>query len=219
MTYSRFGRSALIACTIAALLAGCAGSQNVSPGAQPSFVRSTSGSYGYCPALSGGTGILPDGDFSQALNPGDHGPVYGKGYKFAPQWKVSKGNINFDGTGVWGGALRDYCSVELDGYIPGGITTSRFATDRGASYTLSFDLSANCGGKPDIKKMQVSIDEQIVQYTWDTSGNNCASNGDYTAEKWQFKATGKRATLTFTSKDARCCGYGPIVEQMVITKN
>jgi Protein of unknown function (DUF642) len=172
-----------------------------------------------CPALTGGTGILPDGDFSQATNPGDHGPGYAKGYSFAPDWVVSKGNINFDGTGVWGDGLSGYCSVDLDGYEPGGIKTNRFSTEQGASYTLSFDLSGNCGGQPKIKNVQISIDEQVAQYTWNTASSNCAGNGDYTTESWGFKATKQTAILKVTSLDAKCCGYGPVIEQIVITKN
>jgi hypothetical protein len=43
--------------------------------------------------VAGGTGILPDGDFSQAIDPEQKGPTYKKGYVFAPDWEISKGNI------------------------------------------------------------------------------------------------------------------------------
>jgi hypothetical protein len=118
----RLGRRAFGTCAAIAMLAGCSGSQE-QPGTIPQGTASrvrTASTSGDCPALPGGTGILPDGDFSQAANPEDSGPVYAKGYVFAPNWVVSKGNINFDGTGVWGGGLNGYCSVELDGYKPGG---------------------------------------------------------------------------------------------------
>ena len=59
-------------------LAGCDGhSQATTAGAMPtgamaqSGSHQASGSYGYCPANPSGTGILPDGDFSQGANYGD----------------------------------------------------------------------------------------------------------------------------------------------------
>jgi hypothetical protein len=70
MRLSGFSRSALSCCAVAALLAGCGALQlpTGTSGAMASglarHVRMASGS-GACPALSGGTGILPDGDFSQ----------------------------------------------------------------------------------------------------------------------------------------------------------
>src|SRR5580658_4117989 len=110
MRISGLGRYALCICSASAFLAGCGGSQPpIGRAAMPQGAASrmrTASTSGDCPALSGGTGILPDGDFSQALDPGDSGPVYAKGYVFAPDWVVSKGNINFDGAGVWGGGLN-----------------------------------------------------------------------------------------------------------------
>jgi len=52
-----------------------------------------------CPAYPGGTGILPDGDFSQGPEPpaSDGDSVYFKGQVFAPSSKVSKDSIDFVG--------------------------------------------------------------------------------------------------------------------------
>ena len=103
MNNLRFSRSPLCVSLAAAMLAGCGGSQPAIgvAGAMPqsvamSHVRTTSGSED-CPALPEGTGILPDGDFSQAIDPEQKGPTYKKGYVFAPDWEVSKGNIDFNG--------------------------------------------------------------------------------------------------------------------------
>ena len=88
----RSGRHALGFCAAVAILAGCGGSQAqmaapsvVSPAA--SHVRTASGS-GNCPALPGGTGILTDGDFSQAPDPGSEQGLPA-GTKFASDWVVS----------------------------------------------------------------------------------------------------------------------------------
>lgn len=67
-----------------------------------------------CPALSGGTGILTDGDFSQTADPESNNPTYYKGHVFAPNWVVYKRNIDFNGSTYWD--MAGLCSVDLDGY-------------------------------------------------------------------------------------------------------
>jgi len=181
MIYFRLGRHALGACAAVGILAGCSGSLGQTrtiPQATASRVRTASTSED-CPALSGGTGILPDGDFSQATNPGDAGPVYDRAQAFAPDWVVNKGTINFDGTGIWYGVLGDYCSVDLDGNTAGGIRTKPFRTKPGASYTLSFVLSGVGGTRPTVKKVQISIDDREFNvYSWDCAGGNrCSTRG------------------------------------------
>jgi hypothetical protein len=106
MRLSGFSRSALSCCAVAALLAGCGALQlpTGTSGAMASglarHVRMASGS-GACPALSGGTGILPDGDFSQAADPPTLGDDDKKGIVFAPDWEVSQRTIDFMGTTSW----------------------------------------------------------------------------------------------------------------------
>src|ERR1700728_2788556 len=86
-------------CMVAALtlLAGCGGSQLAPTSSKPSGAMAqsrphqASGSYN-CPSNPNGTGILPDGDFSQVA---DESYGYKKGQIFAPSWEVSKGTTDF----------------------------------------------------------------------------------------------------------------------------
>ena len=121
-----------------------------------SHVRTTSGSED-CPALPEGTGILPDGDFSRSDYPEKRALPTRKVTYSRPDWEVSKGNIDFNGSLGWGGeGLDNLCSVDLDGYYKvGGIKTSAFKTHKGALYTLSFTFSGNGGGPPTVKTMKV----------------------------------------------------------------
>lgn len=209
------------------MLAGCGGSQPAIgvAGAMPqsvamSHVRTTSGSED-CPALPEGTGILPDGDFSQAIDPEQKGPTYKKGYVFAPDWEVSKGNIDFNGSLGWGGeGLDNLCSVDLDGYYKvGGIKTSAFQTHKGALYTLSFTFSGNGGGPPTVKTMKVEIDHQFTTFTWNISGGNNVQNNDYATETWKFTGGKEPAIITLMSEDPKKSTYGPVVAGMAITKD
>jgi hypothetical protein len=122
--------------------------------------------------LAGGTGLLPDGDFSQGTDWGDQTLVYHKGQVFAPYWEVSKKNINFNGS-TWGN-VDGLCSVDLDGNVPGAIESSAFSTKPGESYTVSFILSGNGYGPPTVKTMKVSAAHQFASYTWNISGCNDA---------------------------------------------
>ncbi|MGC9993506.1 MAG: choice-of-anchor tandem repeat GloVer-containing protein [Candidatus Cybelea sp.] len=203
----RLDHYALSCCVVAAMLAGCGGSPPPigAPGAMASVfarhVRMASGS-GNCPALPGGTGILPDGDLSQAADPPNLGYDDKKGIVFAPDWEVSKRTIDFMGTTSWDGdGVDGYCSVDLDGWHAGAITSAAFSTTTGASYTLSFVFSGNDGSPPTIKTMKVSIDHQFTTYTWDTSGGYSIENGDYTTEN---------GTLYGTTYDGGANGDGTV---------
>jgi hypothetical protein len=225
MSNSGFSRHFLSVCVAAALLAGCGASQpsGAAPGAVPvgiaNYARAAAGSgcvSECCPKLAGGTGILPDGDFSQATNPGDQYPLYYKGQVFAPYWEVSRKNVNLDGS-TWAN-VDGLCNVDLDGNVPGVINSSAFPTKPGASYTLSFVLSGNGYGPPTIKAMKVSIDKQFKQFTWNTYGGNDAENGDWKTVTWKFRVTGRLSVLNFASEDPKGSGFGAVIAGIAIAK-
>jgi len=221
MTDFRLGRRVLGTCAGIAILAGCGGSQGQTgtiPQSAASRVRTASTSE-ECPALSGGTGILPDGDFSQGENAGTSSPTWYKGQIFAPDWEVSKGNIDFAGSTAYGAGLDGLCSVDLDGYYTvGGIRSSGFRTKKGAKYTLSFLLSGNGHCSPTIKRMKVEMDHQFAAYSWNISSGYDVQNGDYATETWQFRAE-RLSTLTFVSQDPKGSSCGAVVGGIVITKD
>jgi hypothetical protein len=104
--------------------------------------------------------------------------------------------------------------VDLDGTPGAGAIEHRdIPTVAGTSYTVGFEFSGNGGGPPTIKKMIVKAAGQTETFTWDTSGGNQASNGDYTAETWTFMATANSTRLEFESLDrpARSAEHGPVV--------
>jgi hypothetical protein len=177
-------------------------------------------SSGDCPANTSGTGILPDGDFSQAPDLGDAFIEPKKGYVFAPSWEVAKRNIDFNGSTFWD--VGGFCSVDLDGNNAGGIVTSAFATQRGANYTVTFLLSGNGGeGKgnpPVVKTMKIEAANQFTVFTWDTANDNDAEHGKYAAQTWQFKAKSSLTSLRFTSLDHKSSSRGAIVAAIAITE-
>jgi uncharacterized protein DUF642 len=158
-----------------------------------------------CPASPTGSGILPDGDFSQASQPPGYG-YFGApaGTKFAPSWIVTGQTIDFLGLGnpFWA-FPNGLCNVDLDGTPgPGGITHSLFETKRGKAYTVSFILSGNGACFPIVKKMVVGIGtSQSRLFTWNVSNHNDAQNGRFAQETWHFEARHRKTLLHFESLD------------------
>ncbi len=222
----RLARHALGLCVAVAMLVGCGGAQVVGSGAMPpsgaaghvgADTGSACGSVPCCPPLDGGTGILPDGDLSQAGDFLAGWFTWKKHYTLAPDWTVSKGSIDIIGSEYW--KMAGLCSVDLDGYSPGGIESVPFRTKPGASYTLTFLLSGNGETGPTTKTIVVSLDRQSTEYMWNISGGNDAQHGDYSTESWGFKATKHFSLLKFTSKDPPGSASGPVIAGMAITKD
>jgi hypothetical protein len=178
---------------------------------------------GDCPPSPSGSGILADGDFSQAIEP-QNGGAFGlrKGTVFAPDWIVrGLRTVDFYGFSIEWTAPNGVCSVDLDGSPgPGGIRHALFPTRRGATYTVSFLFSGNGGGAPTVKQMTLRVDEsQSTTFSWNTSGSNDAQNGNWTLETWQFKARRPMTGLLFESTDPLGGNNGPIVAAISVTKD
>lgn len=206
-------RFALSAFITAILLGSCAGASSTIPNGATSDFRPLTGSgcgSKCCPSLPGGTGILTDGDFSQGIDLGSKWNHVFKGDVFAPNWIVSKSNINFYGSTAWN--IDGLCSVDLDGTPgPGGIAHDFFATQVGAQYSVTFLFSGNGACRTTAKKMQVEAAKQSEDFTWNTSGGKDAQNGYWSEEVFQFSAINSMTRVRFNSKDHPPSNCGPVV--------
>jgi hypothetical protein len=172
---------------------------------------------GNCPALKGGTGMLPDGDFSQALDPGDINLTVSQGTAFAPSWIVALGNVDFNGSTYWD--MGGYCSVDLDGFnTVGAVATNSFRTSRGKTYIVSFLMSGNGGAPPTIKTMTLIANRHFTAFTWDTSNNNDVEHGVTQWETWSFRSGGGPVTLEFLSTDPPGSGRGIVVAAVSVVR-
>jgi hypothetical protein len=194
-----------------------------------SHVLAQSGSYGYCPALPEGTGILTDGDFSQASDPGSRQGIP-LGTKFAPDWVVSERTIDFYGSDVSWDEPYGLCSVDLDGSGRAGVGAIRHGsvkTTVNATYTISFIMSgnANCArgqGNPRVKRLlveAVSRSRTIGQvFSWNSAHNHDAQHGDFAMVRWHFTALSDKTSFVFQSLDrpdhSNC---GAVVAGMAVT--
>ena len=167
-----------------------------------------------CPKLSGGTGLLTDGDFSQTAEPAST-LGFTKGQSFAPSWHVTKNSIDFVSSMYWN--MDGLCSVDMDGGNNGAIAHKSLATSAGAKYTVTFLLSGNSDGPPTVKTLKVSAASQSSTFTWDTSGGNDPRHGKFAKKTWSFTASKAKTTLNFTSLDP-ANAYGAVVAGVSVKK-
>lgn len=199
-----------------ALLAGCTGAPvTTSSGTLPQTAP-MSGS-AHCPRYSKGTGLLADGDFHGSPDPGGGYLTFSKGQLLAPNWRVTKLNIDLIGTTFWN--VAHLCSVDLDGESAvGGIEHHGFQTQDNAKYLLSFLMSGNdyCG--PTIKKMRVIAGNQNVVFQWNAAHGHSAEKGKFAPRTLKFAAVSKSTVLKFTSLDYAGSGCGPVIAAVAVTR-
>lgn len=208
--------SALVTFALSAALSGCSGSttQPVVP-LNLSAIRPATGLN--CPAYSGGSGILVDGDFSLASDPGDKYIAYTKGQTFAPEWVMAGAhNLNFVGSTYWN--VDSLCSANLDGALGTGAAIHQgFVTVRNTVYTVTFLLSGDGSCAPTTKTVVVKAENQSKTFTWNTASGNDAQDGNYTAETWSFTANALMAHLEFKSLDPKHSQCGAVIAGVGVT--
>jgi hypothetical protein len=201
-----------------AMLSGCAGpltqpAQGVTPLVHPNAHR---GSGTLCPANPAGTGVLPDGDFSKTNEVPSK--EFSLQQSFAPDWKVSQGSIDFHGTTGWGSnGFSSYCSVDLDGGTPGGITTAPFPTQKGTLYYVTFLLSGNGAKPPGIKLFRIAAGSQSELVGWNIAQHHDVQDDRYETVTWPFIATGSRSTVSFMSFDSSKSSAGAVIANVSVT--
>lgn len=205
-----------------AFLGGCVGSSTdyvrngAVPGTYPPLVAGDNGPH--CPRYPKGSGILTDGDFHQAVDPGAYYRTYSKGRRLALGWTVTVLDVNFVGTMFWN--FHHLCSVDLDGQSAvGAIAHNAFLTKKGASYTLSFLMSGNSYCASTTKKMKVSAGSQTAIFKWNTANGHSVQYGIVARRDMRFTAASSTTTLKFISLDPVGSGCGPVVGAVSVTKS
>lgn len=210
---------ALIACVAAAFVAAC--SSQVRNGTLEAVPQTVHRSVPHpatadCPKHPGGSGVLPDGAFSEAAQPpGDE--IESKGAIFAPSWIVTKGDIDFLDPAYWD--MAGLCSIDIDGYYEtGGFESTGFATKKGTKYTLTFALSGNGGCPPTVKQLRVQAAGSSTTFDWNTGGGRDVQNGDHTTASWTFTAEHAATEIAFISQDPKASSCGAVIAGIVVTK-
>jgi len=128
-------------------------------------------------------------------------------------WTVDAGSVDWVGT-YWpagSGAM----SIDMSG-ADAGTLSQTFDTTIGNTYTVSFLLSGNPAGPPEIKTLEVSATGGTTGlFTHGTSGTDLTSMA-WAPQTYSFLATAASTTLTFRSTTATA--YGPAIDNVVVTE-
>jgi choice-of-anchor C domain-containing protein len=128
-------------------------------------------------------------------------------------WTVDAGSVDWIST-YWS-APEGAMSIDMSGAEAGTISQT-FATTIGNSYSVSFSLSGNPAGPPNVKTLDVTATGGTAgSYTFDATGSTLATM-TWTEEVYTFVATSTSSTLTFTSTTASA--FGPALDNVVVTE-
>ena len=156
--------------------------------------------------------LVVNGNFESGPNPGSFAILRG-GDTTIPGWTVTGVSVDYIGT-YWRGADGGR-SIDLDGTPgPGGIMQV-IATRPGATYVLSFMLSANGDCAPDVKHMQVWAGPVVRNFAVN------ANTVSVTKRRWlrnsfSFRAAGAQTRIWLRSLNLPT-NCGPVVDDVSVS--
>ncbi len=159
-------------------------------------------------AVSAGAATVVNGSFEEGTAPGSF-TTLSAGSAAITGWTVS-GSIDYIGT-YWS-AADGVRSIDLNGGSAGAVSQTISVID-GQKYRLSFALSGNTDGDPEIKQTQVGA-EAITQIFMSSSAT-LRPNLTWTTYAFDFTAVGTSTTLVFAS--AIGGAYGPALDDVSIS--
>lgn len=180
--------------------------------------------------LAAHANLIADGDFSQpSLSSGF--VTYTSGQSFAG-WTVidgvnqsaGGGSIDVVSNSLFAAPPNGGQAADLDGSASEGGLTQSFATTNGSTYAVSFYLSGNPAGGPDVpnggptlKQVEVTIDGVAQSYGYDVvAEGNTLANMLYLLEGFDFTADSATTTLSFASLDSGDSSYGPVIADVAV---
>lgn len=131
-----------------------------------------------------------------------------------PGWKVTKATVDL--TGNYFNCVEGEQSIDLNGTPGFGAIEQQFLTEKGKKYQLSFYLAGNPSGEPQIKKMLVSVGNEIKEYQFDINGKTPTEMG-WEYNELIFKAKSKETILKFESNHkSGPTNWGPAIDNVRI---
>jgi choice-of-anchor C domain-containing protein len=140
--------------------------------------------------------LVTDGDFTAAGTPSSF-TTYSASQTMGG-WNVTAGSVDLIG-GYWQSPPGGGNSVDLAGNSSGTISQTISGLVVGQYYTLSFALSGNPDGPPDLKKLGVNLAIGSASFSYDTAaqGTTRPQPMHYVTESATFKATSISELLQF----------------------
>lgn len=158
--------------------------------------------------------VIVNGSFEENnnLNPGGAWTPLGGGNTAITGWTTLGGGVDYIGT-LWP-ASDGIHSVDINNTSPGGVAQT-FNTQAGQRYIVTFDMSANMGGAPALKTMDVSAAGQSASFEFDYIAEGATQfDPHWASHEWSFVATSSSTTLSFMSTSSGV--YGPAIDNVVV---
>jgi choice-of-anchor C domain-containing protein len=166
-------------------------------------------------AIAGTPNLLINGSFEDStLNPGSAWSVLGGGNTSIEGWTTIGGGIDY--FGVFIAASDGIHSLDINNISSGGGIEQSFATVIGATYDVSFDMSANMFGAPAEKVMNVSAGGSSQDFVFNyVAAGSTAADPKWETMTWSFVATSTTSTLRFTGVSGGV--YGAALDNVIVT--
>ena len=162
--------------------------------------------------------LLVNGDFSQ-------GPIVRHGWKPVPKgkktieaWHVKQNSVDYVTT-YWQQPTGAVASLDMNGTATKrnespnqpGVLAQSFATEAGTAYQLTFYLSANPAGGPDLRTMVVKVGNTRAHFRWNIENErNTLSDMKWKLETVAFTAAAASTELKFIST-TKIGVFGPAI--------
>jgi len=131
-------------------------------------------------------------------------------------WTIDITNIDYIGS-YWQ-AANGSRSVDLNGLHVASKISQFVPTVPGITYRVSFEMSGNPDGQPDVKTMTVTAADGSAQdYTYELTAENSKTNMLWEAKDYYFIAAAATTKLSFTSTTPDA--FGPALDNVTITTN
>ena len=167
-----------------------------------------------------GTELLGDtlqlnGSFEAGPDPGATLPI-DPGSTDITDWLVIRDQIDYMGS-YWVHA-HGHRSLDLDGTVGQGGISQILATVPGKSYRVSFYMSGDPSGPPQLKQMAVSAAGYLYTNYWFDVTSTTVFDMDWVNIEWDFIASDTATTLEFYSADPPPNSFGPALDRVVVTE-
>jgi choice-of-anchor C domain-containing protein len=162
-----------------------------------------------------GDTLQSNGSFEAGPDPGATLPI-DPGSTDISEWLVTREQIDYMGS-YWVHA-HGQRSLDLDGPVGQGGISQTLTTEPGKSYRVSFYLSGDPNGLPQLKQMGIGGAGYIYSNYWfDVSSTTILDMG-WAYVEWDFIANDTTTTLEFYSNDPPANSFGPALDRVIVTE-
>lgn len=140
----------------------------------------------------------------------------GAGSSSLPGWTILGSGVDLINT-YWQASEGGF-SLDLNGLGNGGIRQTLAGLAVGRLYTISFDISGNPDGSPDLKSVSVMAGSSFGVYSYDVAlSGTTRTDMAWQSRGFSFLAESSSLDLTFIATDVSNSAYGAAIDNIAIS--